>query len=87
MMEVPMVVLNLFETNYVLRMLELVSVVVGTMLVERFEDEFVVDIVHERNVNDYQFEFDLRQWVPRELELEMERELMSVAEHYDLIDY
>jgi len=82
-----MVALNLFETNYVLKMLELVSVVVGTMLVERFEDEFVVDIVHERNVNDYQFEFDLRQWVPRELELEMERELMSVADHYDLIDY
>jgi hypothetical protein len=63
MMEVQMVVINLFVMNYVSRKLELGLVVVVAMMmimVESWlEDEFVVVVVDERYGNDYQFEFDL----------------------------
>jgi hypothetical protein len=63
MMEVQMVVINLFVMNYVSKKLELGLVVVVAMMmimVESWlEDEFVVVVVDERYGNDYQFEFDL----------------------------
>jgi hypothetical protein len=57
MLEVPMVVLNLFVMNYVSKELELLVVVVLLALPLGLKDESVVD--DDKHENDYQSEFGL----------------------------
>jgi hypothetical protein len=66
MLEVPMVVLNLFVMNYASKELELLAVVVLLVLTLGLKDESVVD--DDKHENDYQSEFGLWQWVLSKLE-------------------